>query len=108
MAFLERFGLLLASAIVYSAAHPTKRPNTSTVRFGVVTDPLGRRGTAPLRYLALELNRVQRSFEFEGKTMRPVQKTSQFARLYDQHDHSQQRSEFTQVAYPLLRTFSAE
>ena len=37
MAFLERFGLLLASAIVYSAAHPTKRPNTSTVRIGVVT-----------------------------------------------------------------------
>ncbi len=40
--------------------------------------------------------------------MRPVQKTSQFARLCDQHDHSSQRSEFTQVAYPLLRTFSAE
>jgi len=43
-----------------------------------------------------------------GKTMRPAQKTSRFARLYDQHDHSPQRSEFTQVAYPLLRTFSVE
>jgi hypothetical protein len=108
MPFLERFGLLLSSAIVYIAAHPTKRPNTSTVRIGVVTLTRSEDATAPLRYLALELNRVQRSFEFEGKTMRLVQKTSQFARLYDQHDHSPQRSEFTQVAYPLLRVFSVE
>jgi len=43
-----------------------------------------------------------------GKTMRLAQKTSRFARLYDQHDHSPQRSEFTQVAYPLLRVFSVE
>jgi hypothetical protein len=28
-----------------------------------------------------------------GKTMRPVQKTSRFARLYDQNDHSPQQSE---------------
>ncbi len=27
-----------------------------------------------------------------GKTMRPSQKTSRFARLYDQHDHSPQEA----------------
>ena len=43
-----------------------------------------------------------------GKIMRPAQKTSRFARLYDQHDHNPQRSEFTQVAYPLLRAFTVE
>ncbi len=43
-----------------------------------------------------------------GKNMMPPQKSGRLARLYDQHDHSPQRSEFTQVAYPLLRTFSVE
>ncbi|MGF6774899.1 hypothetical protein [Paraburkholderia sp. GAS334] len=63
MKILARLGAALTAAA--AAMESNERPTPRAVRIGVVTDALGKGGSAALRFLILQLNCVQGSLQFE-------------------------------------------